>query len=209
MPRPRDVTLPLDAGTPRFPGDPPIDIRRVRSLERGDPYCLSALLMGSHSGTHLDAPAHFLPAGTTVDHVDLAALNGPAYVVVDDRPEGPIDPATLRRAPEGTARLLVRTRNSTGWARGEGFGPNFAAITPAGAETALRLGVRLLGVDGLSVENDPARQFPVHHRLLSAGCWILEGLALDGVPEGPHELRCLPLRLTGADGAPCRAALWS
>ncbi len=205
---PRDVTLPLGDRTPRFPGDPAIRVIPVRSLERGDPYRLSSVALGSHSGTHLDAPAHFVAEGVPVDSVDLGLLNGPARVVRVDDSVGAIGADELASVPPGTERVLLRTRNSAGWAAGGGFDPTFAALTLPGAERLLERGAKLVGVDGLSVESDPTQRFPVHHRLLSAGCWILEGLALDGVAPGLHELGCLPLRLVGADGSPCRAVLW-
>lgn len=205
----RDLTLPLDDRTPRFPGDPTIRISPVRRLEAGDPYRLSAIALGSHSGTHLDAPSHFVPDGATVDLADLERLNGPAWVVRLPPSVGPIGAGDVGELPAGTRRLLFRSRNSAGWARGEGFRPDFSALTPAAAESILAAGVELVGVDGLSVESDPTMTFPVHHRLLAAGCWILEGLNLDGVEPGVHELGCLPLRLVGADGSPCRAVLWS
>jgi arylformamidase len=208
MTAPRDLTMLLDETTPRFPGDPGVEIRRVRSLERGDPYRLSALAFGSHAGTHLDAPSHFLAQGATVDTVDLGLLNGPAWVIALPPSVGPIGARELAGVPDGTERLLLRTRNSSAWARGEGFRDDYAALTPEGADRLVERGLRLVGVDGLSVESDPTLRFPVHHRLLAAGCWILEGLMLDGVPEGAHELRCLPLRLRGVDGSPCRAVLW-
>lgn len=205
----RDLTLPLDDGTPRFPGDPAVHCVPVRSLERGDPYRLTALSLGTHSGTHLDAPSHFLLDGLTVDRAPLELLNGTALVVVVPDGVTTIGPEHLAGVPAGTERLLVRSANSAGWARGDGFRSTFTALGPAAADRLVALGVRLVGVDGLSVESDPTLAFPVHHRLLGSGCWILEGLDLAGVAPGVHELGCLPLRLRGLDGAPSRAVLWS
>jgi len=209
MARPVDLTAPLGSSTPTFPGDPPIRVLAVRSLARGDPYALSTLALGSHSGTHLDAPSHFVPGGAAVDTADLELLNGPALVL--EVPEGAraIGASELPAWPSGTLRVLFRTRNSARFAAGEGFFDDFVALTDAAAAVLLERGVRLVGVDGLSVERDPSRSFPVHHRLLGGGAWILEGLRLADARAGVHELRCLPLRLTGADGSPCRAALWT
>jgi arylformamidase len=205
---PLDITAPLSDSTPRFPGDPAIRITPVRSLERGDPYRLSALALGSHSGTHLDAPSHFVPDGVTVDRVDLDLLNGSARVVSIPPTVRAIGPGEVARLPVGTRRVLFASSNSERWARGEGFFEDFVAVTPEGADALVARGVGLVGVDGLSVESDPTQHFPVHHRLLGAGIWILEGLRLAGVPEGEYPLACLPLRLVGADGSPCRAVLW-
>lgn len=206
---PLDISLPLSEATPRFPGDPGVRVAAVRSFERGDPYRLSALSLGSHAGTHLDAPSHFLPDGATVETVELGLLNGPAFVL-RVAPEGrAVTAAALRTVPDGTRRLLLRTPNSERWTPGAPFFDDFAALTEDAAEELVRRGVGLVGIDGLTVELDLSGSFPVHRRLLGAGTWILEGLVLRQAAEGPHELRCLPLPLTGVDGAPCRAVLWS
>jgi arylformamidase len=203
-----DLSFPLDATTPTFPGDPKIAIAPVRQLERGDPYRLSSLKFGSHAGTHLDAPSHFLLGGVTVDQVDLDLLNGPAEVVHVPSGALEIGPGVVESLRERTRRVLFRTTNSDRWARSLDFFPDYVAVTPEAAEALLERGVGLVGVDGLSVERDPSGKFPVHHRLLGEGCWILEGLRLDRAVPGVRELRCLPLRLTGSDGSPCRAVLW-
>ncbi|HTT26586.1 MAG TPA: cyclase family protein [Thermoplasmata archaeon] len=209
MPRtPLDISAPLGADTPSYPGDPPPRITVVRSLERGDPYRMSALSLGSHSGTHLDAPSHFLPAGRSVDTVDLTLLNGPVRVVAVEPARPGIGAAEAAEVPAGTRRVLFRTRNSDRWAAGEPFFPDYVAVDPAAAEILVARGVGLVGVDGLSVESDPTQQFPVHHRLLGAGVWILEGLRLSGVAPGEYDLGCLPLRLVGVDASPCRVVLW-
>ena len=203
-----DLSFPLSGATPVFPGDPPVAVSVVRSIDRGDPYRLSRLQLGSHAGTHLDAPSHFLRDGVPVDQVDLALLNGPAEVLEIPDGSAAIGVGALASLPPGTTRVLFRTSNSRRWAKASTFFPDFVAVAPEAADALVDRGVRLVGVDGLSVENDPGGTFPVHHRLLAAGTWILEGLRLDGVPPGVHELRCLPLRLAGLDGSPCRAVLW-
>jgi arylformamidase len=180
----------------------------VRSIERGDPYRLSALALGSHSGTHLDAPSHFLADGLPVDRADLALLNGPVWVETLSEDVVAIGPPEVDAVPAGTRRVLFASSNSPRFARGESFFPDFVAVTAAGADALVAKGVGLVGVDGLSVESDPTQHFPVHHRLLGAGVWIVEGLRLAGIPGGSYELTCLPLPLTGVDGSPCRAVLW-
>ncbi|MCI4362737.1 MAG: cyclase family protein [Thermoplasmata archaeon] len=201
--------MPLDRRTPVFPGDPSFRSSRVLSLEGGSPYNLSELRLGSHTGTHVDPPLHFLPRGAGVDRLDLLTLNGPCSVLQLPGSTLEIGAEELARIPSGTERLLLRTGNSERWAAGESFFPDFAALTQGGADALLARGVRFVGIDALSVERESAERFPVHRTLLGAGVPILEGLRLESTPEGEYELRCLPLRIVDGDGAPCRAVLLS
>jgi arylformamidase len=202
-----DITVPLSSDVPLFPGDPAVRVTPVRRLDRGDPYNLCSVSMGSHSGTHVDAPSHFLANGATIDRADLDLFNGPARVVEVPAETRWIGRSEMARVPEGSTRVLFRTSNSDRWARGDPFFPDYVALTSESAELLLERGVRLVGVDAPSVESDPTLRFPVHHRLLAAGTWIIEGLRLSGVAPGMYDLSCLPLPLVGADGAPCRAIL--
>jgi arylformamidase len=191
-----DISLPLGPGTPVYPGDPPVFQERLSEARGGDTYALSRLMLGSHAGTHVDPPAHFLPDGATAEHLPLAACIGPA-VVLNVRGDGPIAPVELAALPEGTERLLLRTG-----------GPPFGGRA-LGAEAARALvsrGLRLVGIDALSIApaGSPGE---VHRILLAAGVVILEGLALAEAPDGPATLLCLPLKLVGGDGAPARAVL--
>ena len=200
-----DISMPIRSGMPAFPGDPEVRVDRVHAIARGDAYNVSALRLGSHTGTHVDPPVHFVPGGTTVDALDLTVLNGPCRVVdVGDADRiGPLEiPPPARRA----TRLLFRTRNSRRWDRATGFFSDYVALDP-GAAASLPSGVRLVGIDALSIERDTDGTFPVHHRLLGRGTLILEGLCLANVPEGAYRLRCLPLRIEGGDGSPVRALL--
>lgn len=202
-----DISMPLYEGMPVFPGDRPFATRPISAVDRGDPYSLSELTFGSHAGTHVDPPAHFVPGGATVDELDLSLLNGPCRVVgvPDDAPA--IGPNDVARVPAGTVRVLFRTRNSARWARALSFFPDYVALSEAGARSLFAAGVRLVGVDSLSVESDPGQQYPVHHFWLGAGALIVEGLLLDDVPPGEYELECLPLKIRGGDGGPARATL--
>ena len=191
-----DISLPLGTGTPVYPGDPPVRVTRLSEADGGGSYALSRLTLGTHSGTHIDPPAHLIPGGSTVDQLDLSACIGPAFVLGLSG-DGLIAPADLDAVPDGTERLLLRTG-----------GPPIGGRA-LGAEAASRLvqrGLRLVGIDSLSVE--PAdTPGTVHHLLLGADIVILEGLELALAPTGPSTLICLPLRIAGGDGAPARALL--
>jgi arylformamidase len=201
--------MPLYTGMPAFPGDPPFSSRPVRSVAQGDPYNLSALSLGSHVGTHVDPPCHFVQGGATVDQLDLATLNGPCRVV--DVPSGrtSIGAREAATVPAGTPRVLFRTSNSSRWREKLEFFSDYVALDEAGARTLLDRGARLVGIDSLSVESDPSGRFPVHHLLLRGGALILEGLLLADAPAGGYDLECLPLRVRGGDGGPARAVLRS
>ncbi len=203
-----DISLPVSASLPVWPGDPPFRLSHPSHLDRGDLMTLSRVEMGAHTGTHVDAPAHFLPGGPTVDALDLGVLIGPAQVVyapgVDAVSAEVLDSAGL---PPATERVLFRTRNSDLWNEGEGeFRPDYVGITTAGLRWLVDRGVRLVGIDALSVA--PYDETVIAHRLLLAeGVIVVEGLNLTGIAPGEYLLICLPLRLSGAEGAPARAVL--
>ncbi len=197
-----DVTLRISEQLPVWPGDPPVHVTRVSD----DLPMLSGLSMSCHAGTHVDAPAHFLPGGAGVDVLPLDVLVGPAWVV---RLVGqaPLTASMLAGAaiPTGTVRLLIRSDNSE---RVVGaFDPDFVALAPDAAAWLLDHGIRLVGIDGPSIEAYDAPGDPVHRALLAAGVIIVENLALAGVAPGAYDLTCLPLRIAGCDGAPARVVL--
>ncbi|WP_432821608.1 cyclase family protein [Trichloromonas sp.] len=200
----KDISVTLSKGLPAFPGDPAI--RLDPAGDAGSPFQLTRLQLGSHAGTHLDAPAHLLKDGATADSIPLATLIGPCRVIdLCDRTQ-PISAADLsRRDLAGITRLLLRTSNSELWQR-PGFEKGYLGLTPAAAAHLVKLGIRLVGIDYLSIEPFSA-DGDVHRILLEAGVVILEGLDLAGVASGDYELICLPLKLAGTDGAPCRAVL--
>jgi arylformamidase len=205
-----DITLPVRTGQFSWPGDPPVSVTPFFRLEDGDPANVSEVRLSSHTGTHVDPPAHFLEGGATVDQLPLEVLVGPAVVVdLTGRP-GPIGPADLDAValPGGTERVLMKTDNSARWPeRLQTFPDDYVALSPAGAAWMVERGVRLVGADFLSVEEPDVPGHPTHVTLLSAGVVILEGLDLSAVAPGPYELVCLPLLLAGCDGAPARAVL--
>jgi arylformamidase len=204
-----DISLPVGSDLLTWPGDPGIRIDRAKSIDRGDPANVSELHLGSHTGTHVDPPVHFIPGQPGVDRVDLDVFFGPA-AVADLRHARAIGPDELDALdlPEGTQRLLCRTRNSELWSRlPVAFPDDYVAVTRAGARWLVERGLRLVGVDFLSVEKDGPPDFPVHRTLLGGGVIIVEGLNLSGVEAGVHTLACFPLRIRDGDGSPARAVL--
>lgn len=201
-----DISVPISAALPTYPGDPPVIVSSLPQSGDGEPFRISRLCFGTHTGTHIDAPAHLLPDGMPVDQIPLELLIGSCLVVDLADHDGEIDVGLLKKLPlMGETRLLFRTRNSNLWAL-PGFVEDFTALTPAAATWLVDSGVRLVGIDYLSVEREQS-QGKVHRTLLEAGVVILEGLDLSGVKRGKYELICLPLKLRDADGAPCRAVL--
>jgi arylformamidase len=204
-----DISLPLVGGGLVFPGDPEIEVSSHLSLARGDPANVSALRLGSHSGTHIDAPRHFLPEGRPVDAIPLERLVGPALVLDFPTEVTAIGVPELRaRDLRGARRVLLKTRNSAAWAQ-PGFTPEYVYLAPDGAEYLLRHGVELVGIDYLSIERFDSGDYKVHRMLLEREVVIVEGLDLSKIPAGEYQLICLPLRLTGLDGAPARVMLVS
>jgi arylformamidase len=186
-----------------YPGDPEVNVDLVRSIADGDDADLSHLDLGAHTGTHVDAPRHFLAGAAGADALPLDVLIGAAWVADATGVSGDVDLAALDAldVPPGTERLLLRTRNSALWAR-EAFSPEFASVAPDAASALVERGIRLVGIDYLSV-GDPE----THRTLLGAGVVVVEGLDLRRAPIGACRLICLPLRLVGLDGAPARAVL--
>jgi len=204
-----DVSLTVSASMPVWPGDPAIQLERVLSIDKGDVANVSRLDCGVHTGTHVDAPNHFMNDKRTVENLSLDILTGRCYVLRLDDQVAAITAAVLEAAPlpAGLTRLLFRTRNSALWAQGiHEFKSDFVAVEPDAAEWLVRNGIRLVGVDYLSVApSDDGR--PTHVALLSAGVVVVEGLDLSQVEPGFYELYCLPLKLLGSDGAPARTIL--
>jgi arylformamidase len=189
-----------------WPGDPPVEVSRQLSIERGDPANLSAVSMSAHTGTHVDAPLHFIAGGAPVDEVPLDAAIGRARVIEIADPEAVGADELRGHAPRRGERLLLKTRNSARRWWEEGFDEDFVHVDPAAAELLAEAQVALVGVDYLSVGGMQSGA-ETHRHLLGAGIWIVEGLELSEVAPGDYELICLPLRLAGADGAPARALL--
>ncbi len=201
-----DVTLPIYHGMPIYEGDPEVSIERWLSIPHGAPANVSLLAMGSHTGTHVDAPAHFREGATGVDQLPLDVLMGPARVYHVPAPPH-IDADTLRQLDlTSHSRLLFKTRSSSNQREGRRL-LDPPGITGDAARLLVSSGVRLVGIDSLSVEPFGSASFPTHETLLDAGVIILEGLDLSAVPPGEYDLLCLPLKIRQGDGAPARVVL--
>lgn len=203
-----DITLTITPALPVWPGDPPVRLTQPSHLERGDICTITRLDMGAHTGTHLDAPAHFIRGGATAESLSLDVLIGPA-LVVDARGRGHVTANVLETLaiPPGVQRLLLHTDNSAIWQRGEmAFVEQFTAIAADGAQWLVDHGIRLVGIDYLSVGSFDDG-IPTHQILLDAGVIAVEGLNLSAIEPGDYQLICLPIKLGGSDGAPCRAVL--
>jgi arylformamidase len=199
-----DISVTISERLPSFPGDPAIGFERVGQAP--DPFHLTSLHFGSHAGTHIDAPAHLLKHGATVDAIPLESLIGACRVIDMRHRTGAITASDLKRQDlAGTRRLLLRTNNSALWKKA-GFSETYTGMSAAAASYLVQLGIQLVGIDYLSVEPFHGGG-EVHRILFEAGVVILEGLDLAGVDPGEFELICLPLKLAGIDGAPCRAVL--
>ena len=204
-----DVSVPVRHGGLVYPGNPPISITAVQSIAAGDTANVSRIDLGSHTATHVDAPLHFVAGAPGVDALSLDVLIGPARLICFSDDVLAVSDAELRRHDlAGVTRLMIKTRNSA-WLASEStdFHPDFTHVTPEGAEYLVSIGVRLVGVDYLSVEQFRSPHHKTHKTLLENGVVIVEGLVLSEPPAGDYELYCLPMLLAGLDGAPARAVI--
>jgi len=201
-----DVTAPLSAELPTFPGDPRFQMEFSHRIADGEPYNVAKITMGVHSGTHVDAPYHFLADGATVDSLPLEILMGKVLVAqVASRSAIDVpDIEALDLADE--IRVFFKTRMS-GQLNNREFQEDFVHLTPAAAARLVQAGIKLVGIDYLSVEKFQSPDFGAHHALLRAGVVIVEGLDLTAAEPGEYDMTCLPLRIVGADGSPARVVL--
>jgi arylformamidase len=198
-----DISVPIRPGMVVYEGDPEVHLNRALSIADGATANVSRLDFGVHSGTHVDAPVHFIEGGGGAETLPLDVLVGPAHVVDATGVQGVLDEDALPglALPERAERLIFKTTNSRLWERDEFIG-EFVRLTGDGARYLVGRGVRLVGLDYLSVGDEQA-----HVVLLRAGVVPLESLDLRGVEPGKYRLVCLPLRIVGSDGAPARAVL--
>jgi arylformamidase len=203
-----DVTLTISEDLPVWPGDPKIKLEREKVKENGGEINLTRLGMSAHTGTHVDAPFHFLPKGSTADNIPLGTLIGRAYVqYLPDVDKITADVLVEAAIPPRTRRVLFKTRNSEFWTNGVSkFQKDFVGVSPDAAEYLIDRGVRLVGIDYLSIAPFDLPR-PTHEIFLDAGVVIVEGLDLSKVSQGRYTLYCLPLKILKSDGAPARAIL--
>jgi arylformamidase len=201
-----DVSVPLDSNLPTYPGNTPYSLEATKRMAQGDSSNLSAIHMSAHAGTHVDAPRHFFDGGAGVESLPLEMLVGRTRVV-EVRSRGGIGAEELSGADlSEEIRLLIKTSNSRLWGSGE-FHPDYVGLQEAGAKFLVAHGIKLVGVDYLSVEEFKKPGAPAHRVLLGGGVIVIEGLNLRDVEPGVYEMFCLPLRIVGSDGAPARVVL--
>jgi arylformamidase len=198
-----DISVPIRAGMIIYEGNPGVSLERVDSIADGAHANVSRLELGVHTGTHVDAPLHFLEDGPGSESVELESLIGQVVVVDALSAEGDLDAETLMRLdiPSGAERVLLKTPNGRLWER-DSFSRNFVRLSGSGARYVVERGIAVIGIDFLSIGDEEA-----HRELLSAGVIAIEGLDLRNVDAGFYQLICLPIRLEGSDGAPARAVL--
>ncbi len=204
-----DVTLRITPNMPVWPGDPAVVLEQVSSMDAGAHDNVSRLACSVHTGTHVDAPHHFLNDHRTVESLSLDILVGPARLFQIPDGESVVTASVLEQAaiPNDTLRLLLKTRNSHIWERHENeFFTGFVGVSDDGADWLVERGIKLVGIDYLSVA--PYQEsIPTHRTLLAAGIIIVEGMEFSAVFPGVYTLYCLPLKLVGSDGAPARVIL--
>lgn len=202
-----DISVPIRSGMVHWPDNPDVRIERTQDLSRGDAANVSRLELGAHTGTHMDAPRHFLADGAALDDMPLDATIGPARVIRIAHPQvilpAELEPHRLRAGE----RVLFLTRNSERCWNDSRFVEDFVYVSAAAARFLARRRVRTVGIDYLSVGGYLHDGVETHRILLGAGIWLIEGLDLSAVKPGAYQLVCLPLRVAGADGAPARAIL--
>lgn len=204
-----DITVPISESVPVYAGDPTVKVDASKTFAAGDGVNVSHLCLGLHTATHVDAPNHFIDGTRRVDELDLDKLMGRCRVIELDQSVSAIGPEHLGDL-DGVERVLFKTRNSAFWNEPEkGFRTDFAYVSLEGARALAAAGIKLVGVDYLSVEEFGSKDHAVHITLLEKEVVILEGLDLREVPAGDYELICLPLKYKGGsgDGAPARTIL--
>jgi arylformamidase len=202
-----DISVPVRNGMVHWPGDPDFHIERALDQEKGDAATVSRMSLGVHTGTHMDAPLHFIRNGHAIDEIPLDATVGRARVIFIRDSESIKRAELLEHSISAGERILFKTVNSDQAWNSDQFDEHFVFISQDGARYLAGRGVRCVGVDYLSVGGFREDGPETHHALLEAGIWIIEGLNLKGVEPGEYELACLPLKLVGSDGSPARAIL--
>lgn len=202
-----DVSVPVYAGMPHWPGDEPFARELMKEIAAGDVCNLSRITLSVHTGTHMDAPLHFIRDAQSMSSMPIEATVGPARVISVNDPES-VKPADLEpHNIQPGERILLRTRNSGRAWKNEAFIEDFVYISKEAAAFLAAKKILTVGIDYLSVGGFSKDGEETHHALLGAGIWVIEGLDLSEAPPGRYELVCLPLKLAGAEGSPARAIL--
>lgn len=201
-----DISITIKSGMVHWPSDTPVIIKRTKNMDAGDKDNVSFIKMCSHTGTHMDAPLHFIKNGKGLDQMPLDAAIGPSRVLAI-RDKYRIEVKELKPfSIKSGERVIFKTKNSSCW-KARGFKKDFVYIAPEAAEYLVSLGVRAVGVDYLSVGGYHKDGAQTHKILLKAGVWIVEGLSLYKVKPGNYDLICLPIKIFNSDGAPARAII--
>ena len=209
-----DITVPISQDMLIWPGDPKVTLRQVSSISKGAESNITQLRMSVHTGTHIDAPKHFLDDGNTIDRISLEQLIGPVFVMVFEEEISLITKETITKHKDfdilsDIKKVLFKTRNSRLWhSDSKAFRKDFVGLDHSAAQLLADLGMELVGVDYLSIATFNETEEP-HKILLEQGVVLLEGIDLTGVPQGSYELFCLPLLLQGCEGSPARVILKS
>lgn len=207
MTRIHDISLPVRTGGLVYPGNPEILIEPQQAISQGAGANVSRVSFGSHTGTHVDAAKHFFDDGQTVDEIPLEKLIGPARLIAVSDELMSVTAQDLEQFNlKDQKRVLIRTRNSS-FNQEVSFHRDYTFIAPDAAEYLAGIGVELVGVDYLSIEQFHSGHHRTHRTLLEKSIVIVEGLNLRDVKPGDYDLVCLPIRLAGIDGAPARAVL--
>ena len=201
-----DVTLPYSSELPSWPGEPKPVLRKLSSMAEGAEANVTFVEACVHFATHVDAPCHFVEGGGAVEALPLDVMVGPCLVI--DAGDAPVIGPDLISRAAGEPRVLFKTTNSALWRRpGHDFHRDFVALSQEAARAAVAAGIKLVGVDYLSVQRFADTEPTTHQVLLEAKVVVIEGLNLDEVPAGRYELLCLPMKIVGSDGAPARVVL--
>ena len=207
VPRFLDVSVPLAPGIPTYPGNPEFELQPIKRIAQGDSSNVSRMILGTHSGTHVDAPLHFFDGRPGVDAMALELLIGRVRVIDLPHRGGITEEHLAAAGLREDLRVLLRTPNSALWNTTDGFHTDYTYLTEGAAKFLVGQGVKVVGVDYLSVEQYKKAGAPAHKALLGNGVIIIEGLNLSEAEAGQYEMYCLPLRVAGADGAPARVVL--
>ena len=201
-----DVSVPLNAALPNYPGNTPFSLEAIKRIASGGSSNVSTLHMSAHTGTHVDAPRHFFDDGLGTEALALDMLIGRARVIEITSRKGITAEDLAASDLTEDVRVLIKTHNSRLWGL-PAFQPDYIGVTESGARHLVEHGVKVVGVDYLSVEEFKKPGAPAHHVLLGGGTIVIEGLNLRDVEPGVYDMYCLPLLVVGSDGAPARVVL--